>query len=43
MTGLIVAMDNFVADSPYDFPLILPDTAKDVCCPEQSRVLLVAY
>jgi hypothetical protein len=26
MAGLIVAMDNFVADSPYEFPLI-PSTA----------------
>jgi hypothetical protein len=26
MAGLIVAMDNFVADSPYEFPLI-PHTA----------------
>jgi hypothetical protein len=39
--GLVMAVDNFVADGPQYVPLV-PDAGQNVCCPELSCLLFGA-
>ena len=41
VAGLVVAVDNFVADGPHYVPLV-PDAGQNVSCPELSRLLFGA-